>query len=70
MSSRSRGPGGVLKRLLFALVAAGVVLGAWRWLGKGSDVTDPGWFGQVTQTLTDFGNWSKGLISQLGDRIG
>lgn len=69
MSSRSLGPAAVLRRLLFALVTAGVVLGVWRWLGNGTNVTDAGWFGHVIETLTDFGTWSRDRISQLGDRV-
>ncbi|MFI5748998.1 hypothetical protein ACIBBE_24400 [Streptomyces sp. NPDC051644] len=70
MSSRFLGPGGALKRVLFALVAAGVVIGFWRWTGQGSDVTDPGWLGRTTETVTNFGESMKDLISQLGDQLG
>ncbi|HWU11056.1 MULTISPECIES: hypothetical protein [unclassified Streptomyces] len=70
MSSPSRGPVGVLKRVLVALVAAGVVIGFWRWTGQGSDVTDPGWLDRTTETVTDFGESMKDLISQLGDQVG
>ncbi|MFI5857222.1 hypothetical protein [Streptomyces parvulus] len=55
---------------MVALVAAGVVIGFWRWTGQGSDVTDPGWLDRTTETVTDFGESMKDLISQLGDQVG
>lgn len=69
MPSRSAGPGGASKRLLIALVSVGVVLGAWRWVGQGVDVTDPRWLSNVTDTVAEFGSWARGLVSRLGDQL-
>lgn len=69
MSSRISGPGGALKRLLIALITAGGGLGAWRWLRKGAGVTDPGWLGNVPDSLTPWGDWARDRISQLSDQV-
>jgi hypothetical protein len=69
MQSRSAEPGGVLQCLLTALLAAGAVLGAWRWLGKGSGATARGWLGNLTDSLTAFRDWTRNRTSQLGDRF-
>ncbi|MGW7319449.1 hypothetical protein [Streptomyces sp. NPDC054865] len=69
MSSRSRGPG-VLKRLILALVTAGVVVGFWRWAGQGADVTDPGWLRRTTETVASFGEVTKDWVGQLGAHLG
>jgi hypothetical protein len=66
MPSPSRGPASTLKRLLFALVAAGVVIGCWRWTGQGKNVTDPGWLGRTSGTVSRFGEGARDLISHLG----
>ncbi|MFF1714380.1 hypothetical protein [Streptomyces sp. NPDC058268] len=69
MSSRSRGPGRLLQRIVLSLVAMGVVIGFWRWLGQGSDITDEGWLGHVTDTVSGVADGLKGLVGKAVDGV-
>ncbi|MEV8544598.1 hypothetical protein [Streptomyces sp. NPDC051572] len=69
MTSRPRGPGGILLRTLSYLAAVGVVLGIWRLLGHGASVTDPEWLKNAVKSLSAFGDKVAQLIDGLvGER--
>jgi len=55
---------GTRARIVGGLVLLGVIIGCWRYLGQGSDLTSPDWFAQTTDTLRSFGDWVSDRIRE------
>lgn len=55
----------MLSAFVTTLVVIGVVLGVWRFLGDGADITDPEWPRNAYETIKE---WSEGADDTIGDR--
>lgn len=53
-------------RAVMSLVVLGVVLGAWRWLGKGTPIWEfDQWFTNASSTLSGFMDKSPELVQNI-----
>lgn len=57
----------ILGRLLAILVAIGVVLAGWRYLGQGVGIGSPGWLNNAFDSVLAFFSWSDGVATKIRD---
>lgn len=57
----------MVRRFVAALFAVGVVLGCWRFLGDGADLTDPQWLGNATSNVRELFGWSNETVRDRTD---
>lgn len=58
----------VPRQIIVSLVMVGFVLGMYRWLGKGAQIWDPGWWTNAQQTMStaipSAREWVTGVINK------
>lgn len=53
-----------MRRVLAVLFAIGVVVGSWRVLGDGADITDPAWVTNATKNVGELFGWSDEAVRE------